>query len=125
MIDNGRAIGADKIEDLLARGSDLHGDYNFLDSWRETGDKVETLMADNRAANENGGALITLIMEKVLEPRRERWAQLAAWAAYILYQAGGDERWQEFYAAASALIQGRPLHAIALMKTVAEQTIMA
>jgi hypothetical protein len=125
MLENGRAIGADKLEDLLARGSDLVEDYIFLDSWLETGDEIEALMAGNRFASENGDELIMLIMEKVLEPRREWWAQLAAWAAYILYQAGRDERWQEFYAVASALIQGRPIHAIALMKTVAEQTIMA
>jgi hypothetical protein len=45
-----------------------------------------------------------LIMEKVLEPRREWWTQAAAWAACILYRAGNDdERWQEFYALASAM----------------------
>jgi hypothetical protein len=39
-------------------------------------------------------------MEKVLEPRREWWTQAAVWAACILYRAGNDERWQEFYALA-------------------------
>jgi hypothetical protein len=42
-----------------------------------------------------------------------------------LYQAGNDERWQEFYAAALALVQKRPIHEIPLMKWVAEQTVMA
>jgi hypothetical protein len=47
-----------------------------------------------------------LVMEKVLEPRREWWTQAAAWAAYILYRAGNDdERWHEFYALASAMVQ--------------------
>jgi hypothetical protein len=62
---------------------------------------------------------------EVIEPRREWWTQAAAWAAYILYQAGNDERWQEFYAAALAMVQKRPLHEISLMKWVAEQTAMA
>ena len=105
--------------------SDLVEDYIFLDSWLETGDEIEALIAGDPFASENGDELIMLIMEKVLEPRREWWAQLAAWAAYILYQAGRDERWQEFYAVASALIRAAQIHAIALMKTVAEQTIMA
>jgi hypothetical protein len=66
-----------------------------------------------------------LIMQKVLEPRREWWADVAAWAACILYQAGNDKRWQEFYAAALAMIQKHPLHEISLMRTVAEQTVEA
>ena len=41
------------------------------------------------------------------------------------YQAGNDERWQEFYAAALAMVQKRPLHEISLMRTVAEQTVEA
>jgi hypothetical protein len=48
-------------------------------------------------------------MEKVLEPRREWWTQVTAWAACILYRAENDERWQEFYAMASAMVQGRAL----------------
>jgi hypothetical protein len=124
ILKNGRALGADKLEDLLARGSDLVDDYIFLDSWLEAGDEVDMLTSGDRSAGENGDALIMLIMEKVLEPRRQWWAQAAAWAAYILYQAGQDERWQEFYAVASALLQGRPLHAIALMETVAKQTVV-
>jgi hypothetical protein len=58
-------------------------------------------------------------MEKVLEPRREWWMQMTAWAAWILYRAEDDERWQEFYAAASAMVQGRELQEISLMHTVA------
>ena len=64
-------------------------------------------------------------MERVMEPRREWWAQSAAWTAYILNQAGNDERWQEFYAAALAIVQERPFRKIPLLKLVAEQTVMA
>lgn len=123
MVEDGRAIGAEEFEDLLKSGADLSDDYVFLDSWFEAGDAVEVLMAS--AASEKGAALVMHVMEKVLEPRRHWWAQLAAWAAYILRQAGEGDRWREFYAAASALVQGRPLPEIALMKTVATQTVMA
>ena len=64
-------------------------------------------------------------MEKVLEPRREWWMQAAAWAACILYRAGNDKRWQEFYALASAMAQGRALKEIPLMYKVASQTVSA
>lgn len=121
-IQDGRTISANAFEDLLAEGFDLVNDYSFLDSWFEAGDEVDMVLMGNRAARKKREALI---VEKVLEPRREWWAQAIAWAAYILYQAGNDERWQEFYAAALAMVQKRPLHEISLMKTVAEQTVEA
>jgi hypothetical protein len=93
-----------------------------LDSWFEVGDEVDAVLTENNTARKKREALI---LERVLEPRREWWAQAAAWAAYILYQAGNDERWQDFYAAALAMVQKRTLHEISLMKKVAEQTVMA
>jgi hypothetical protein len=121
-IQDGRAISPNALEDLLAGGSDLVNDYSFLDSWFEAGDGVDTVLTDNLPARKKREALI---IEKVLEPRREWWAQAVAWAAYILHQAGNDERWQEFYAAGLAMVQKRPLHEISLMKTVARQTVEA
>jgi hypothetical protein len=120
-IQDGRAIDDAALEDLLAEGLNLADDYYFLESWFEVGDDVDTVLTGNRAARHKRESHI---VEKVLEPRREWWAQAAAWAAYILYQAGSDERWQEFYSAAVAMVQKRPLHEISLMKMVAEQTVM-
>ena len=121
-IQDGRAIMADAFEELLAGGSDVADDYLFLDSWFDAGDEVDAVLTRNHAARKKREALI---MEKVVEPRREWWTQEAAWAAYILYQSDSDERWQEFYAAALAMVQQRPLNEIPLMKRVAEQTVMA
>ena len=122
MIQDGRVITANQFEQLLAKGSDLVADYAFLDSWFEVGDEVDVVLTGNRATRKKHEALT---MERVIEPRREWWAQAAAWAAYILNQAGIDERWQAFYAVALAIVQKRPLHEISLMKWVAEQTVMA
>ncbi len=121
-IQDGSAISTNAFEGLLAEGSDLVNDYSFLDSWFEAGDEVDALLTGNHAARKKRELLI---LEKVLESRRECWAQAAAWTAYILYQAENAERWQEFYAAALAMVQKRPLHEISLMKTVAEQTVEA
>jgi hypothetical protein len=122
LIPDGRAIAAGPFEKLLARGAYLADEYAFLDSWFEVGDEVDAALTGNRAARQKREALI---MEKVVEPRREWWAQSAAWTAYILNLAGNDERWQEFYAAALAIVQRRPLREIPLLKLVAEQTVMA
>jgi hypothetical protein len=121
-IEEGRAIGADGLEQLLADSVDLATDYVFVDSWFESGDEVDAVLVGNRQAPHKRAALI---MENVLEPRREWWTQVAAWAACILYRAGNDERWQEFYALASAMVQGRALKEIPLMYKVASQTVSA
>jgi hypothetical protein len=121
-IPDGRAITGNLFEKLLARGSDLVGDYAFLDSWFEAGDEVGAVLIGSRTTRKKRQALV---VEKVMEPRREWWAHSAAWTAYILNQAGNDERWQEFYAAALAIVQERPLREIPLLKLVAEQTVMA
>jgi hypothetical protein len=121
-IEEGHAIDADAFEHLLADGFELAADYVFIDSWFEAGDEVDAVLMRNRQARNKRQALI---MEKVLEPRREWWIQMTAWAAWILYRAEHDERWQEFYAAASAMIQGRALQEISLMHTVAAQTVAA
>jgi hypothetical protein len=121
-IQDGRTIRADEFEDLLADGFDLIDDYFFGDSWFESGDVVDAVLTGNQAARKKREVLI---MEKVLEPRREWWTQAVAWVAYILYEAGDDERWQDFYAAALAMVQKRALNEISLMRKVAEQTVMA
>jgi hypothetical protein len=121
-IEEGRAIGADPFEHLLADGFELAADYVFIGSWFEAGDEVDAVLMRNRQVRNKREALI---MEKVLEPRREWWTQVTAWAACILYRAGNDERWQEFHAMASAMLQGRPLGEISLMHTVASQTVLA
>jgi hypothetical protein len=121
-IKEGSAIGADAFEHLLANGFDVAGDYFFVDSWFEVGDEVDAVLLGNRRARHKRAALI---LEKVLEPRREWWTQVAAWAAFVLYRAEDDERWQEFYAVASAMVQGRALKEISLMYKVAEQTASA
>jgi hypothetical protein len=121
-IEEGHAIDADAFEHLLADGFELAADYVFIDSWFEAGDEVDAVLMRNRQARNKRQALI---MDKVLEPRREWWMQMTAWAAWILYRAEDDERWQEFYAAASAMLQGRVLQEISLMHTVAAQTVAA
>jgi hypothetical protein len=78
------------------------------------------VLTDNRQVRKKREALV---LEKVLEPRREWWAQAAAWTAYILYRAENDERWQDFYAAAVAMLKGRALAEIPLLHIVAEQTV--
>ena len=77
-IQDGRAISHNAFEDLLAKDFDLVDDYEFMDSWFEVGDEVDAALTGHRATRKKREALI---IEKVLEPRREWWTQEAAWAA--------------------------------------------
>lgn len=76
-IEDGRAIGTSEFMDLSVERSDLVNDYSFVDSWFEAGDEVDTVLTGNLIARKKREALI---MDKMLEPRREWWAQAAAWA---------------------------------------------
>jgi hypothetical protein len=121
-IPQGPAMPVHDIDDLLAMSGELADEYDFVDSWFETGDPVDAVLTRNRASRARREALI---MEKVLEGRREWWSETAAWMAYALHPLGNEERWREFYAVALALSDGRPLKEIAIMKSVAAQTVFA
>jgi hypothetical protein len=79
-IEEGRAIGADAFEHLLADGFELAADYVSIDSWFEAGDEVDAVLMRNRQTRNKREVLI---MDKVLEPRREWWTHVAVWAACI------------------------------------------
>jgi hypothetical protein len=119
-IRDGHVISANQFEGLLAAGSDLANKYAFLNSWFEVGDEVDAALTGSRCTRKKREALV---LETVVEPRREWWAQSAAWTAYILNRAANDERWQAFYAAALAIVQERPIREIPLLKLVAGQTV--
>jgi hypothetical protein len=120
-IRDGHVISANQFEGLLAAGSDLANKYAFLNSWFEVGDEVDAALTGSRCTRKKREALV---LETVVEPRREWWAQSAAWTAYILNRAANDERWQAFYAAALAIVQERPIREIPLLKLVAGQTVL-
>lgn len=108
------------LDRLLAAGRDLPPDYAFMESWLEGGDRVQALLGGRRLPRAGREALV---MEQLLEPRRGRWAELVAWSAFLLSRSRTQERWPELYAAAQALVEGRPMAEIPLMRQVATQTV--
>jgi hypothetical protein len=110
------------LDDLLREGADLVDEYPFLDSWFEDGDQVQSLLSGKRLSKTKREALV---LEQVLEPRRRRWADLLAWTAFLLSRSDEDERWMDFYAAARALVEGRGVGDIPVMRYVAGQTVEA
>jgi hypothetical protein len=108
------------LERLLAAGRDLPDECAFMESWFEDGDQVRALLGGRRLSR---AAREALVMEQLLEARRGRWADLLAWTAFLLSRSRRQERWPELYAAAQALVEGRPVAEIPVMRHVAAQTV--
>ena len=85
-IEEGRAISPAAFKALLAKGGGLAKNYRFLQSWFEVGDTVNAMLTRNPGPGRQREALI---LAKVIEPRRQRWLQAAAWSAYISGRHGG------------------------------------
>jgi hypothetical protein len=110
------------LDGQLREGVDLADEYSFLDSWFEDSDQVQALLGGKRLGRAKGEAVV---LEQVLEPRRRRWADLLAWTAFLLNRSDEHERWLDFYAAARALVEGRGVGDIPVMRYVARQTVEA
>jgi hypothetical protein len=87
---NMAAVSADGSTGL-ADSVDLAADYVFVDSWFESGDAVDAALVGNRRAPHKRAAIV---MEKVLEPRREWWTQAAAWGGlhFVALEMTNDGR---------------------------------
>ncbi|MDR3515568.1 MAG: hypothetical protein P4M00_07120 [Azospirillaceae bacterium] len=108
--------------DALLRSGDLLDVYPILDSWFEDGDDVAPLIRGKRRSR---ARLITTIRDRLLPIHRTKWAELLAWMALLLQSTPDQEHWIEFFAAARALADGRPIAEIPIMTVVAELTITA
>ena len=97
-------------------GRDLTG------SWFEN----DTTLCD-RLDRQTSTRAAEAVVWKHLEGRRTWWAMVIARTAATLRAATGDQSdaWLAFAAAAQALADGRPLKKIAIMATIAEQTLLA
>ena len=93
-----------------------------MESWYEGGDEVRALPGGKGMTRAKREALV---IQQLLETKRSRWADLLAWSAFLLGRSDDEERWPEFYAAARALLDGRPITVIPIMRHVAAQTVAA
>lgn len=92
--------------------------YPMLASWFEDSD--ETVAALERAKSR---ATLTRSMWGVLETRRMHWAAVIARNALLLSATGNDDA-KEFIAVSAALMDGRDLKKIPVMKFICDQSII-
>ena len=103
---------------LIKASQHWEDQYPMLASWFEDNDK--TVMALESAKSR---AALTRNMWGVLESRRGHWASVIARNALLLGAVGTDDA-DAFIAVAAALMDGRDLKKIPVMKFICDQSIM-
>jgi hypothetical protein len=92
-----------------------------VDSWFENGDDVAAAIKGKRKIEDRLAAII----EKVLEPKRDYWANVVAWSAFAQRGDGDDSDWIEMALVAREMASARPLSEIPLARFIAVQTAEA
>jgi hypothetical protein len=93
------------------------------ESWFEAGGAVEALLRPIRLRQKR----LQAVLDSLLPPRRDRWAERLAWGAAMLKEAEGedDQDWVALALVARDLAAGAPLAAMPLMQAIAARTVSA
>ena len=83
------------------------------------GEDVGQLLGGKRLARPRR---VALVLEELLPRHATRWADKLARTALLLRHRDEEEPWQAFFVSAKAVLAGRPLGEIPLMRHVATRT---
>jgi len=113
------------IEDIVVSSGLWSKDCPLLPTWYEDDAEVEELLKSTRVRKPE--RLVELVVGRILEPRRLKWAPRFAHVADWLHEVERAEEalWHSFAVVALEVERGRPLMEIPLMATIAVQTVMA
>ncbi|MHB8530164.1 MAG: hypothetical protein ACYC8V_11725 [Caulobacteraceae bacterium] len=123
LLDNTPAELRDRaaVERALRRSAAWGGQWPFLQSWFEDDDEVAALISGRRLSAKQK---IVLVVERRLQPRRARWADIMAWTAAALWRdETAGEAWLDFALVAGEVLGERPLMEIPAMIAVAGLTV--
>jgi hypothetical protein len=115
----GTPVGVDPDAMLMVAETTLP----ILASWFEAGEKVETLLAQNRSRK----GKISAIFAEILPVRREFWSERCAWTAAVLLERPSGTDWLGIFFAQAALdfAGTTPLSDIPLARVIAHGTVDA
>ncbi len=105
-------LPARRRDRLVRASADWPGDHEHVAGWCEGTAAVDRLLDSAAGARQLEAALWTR-----LDERRGDWALLMLRTAHVL-RAGGDADWRSFAATAAALLEGRALKKVPIMKHV-------
>jgi hypothetical protein len=95
----------------------------FTESWFESDADVDALLAAKHRSRKP--AKVNAVIKSVLEPRRAKWVERFLWTALWLKQERNlPSPWINFFIIGRELHNGRPVKDIAVMRDIAEVTVM-
>lgn len=118
------ASAAAEIERIVAGSRALLTRMPFLDSWFEDDAEADAIIRS--AGRARKASKVALVLAKILEPRRRKWAEKLLWSAlWAKLGTGQTLPWEPFFILGRDLLGERPLQDIPLMVAIAERTIEA
>ena len=120
-----------RIQEVLSKARDWPDYFTFAASWFEDDARVDAVLRESVGPVRDWlprlPVAIQAVVVKVLEPKRDVWAERLLWMA--LWAKAAENRaprpWQEFLILAEALQQDRPLDQIPLMNAIALRTVQS
>ena len=116
-------------ETLTASGS--WPEMRFGESWFEDDSHVDDIVKKHVelpfGSSFSIGVAADLILEEILEEKRDLWGERLFWMALRSRLSIGKNRlpWQAFFIVARELLRGAPLEGIPLMQAVAERSVFS
>lgn len=113
-------LSPQKLGRLINASANWPQDYEIIESWYEDSAAVEELLSQSTTQQSRERAFW-----RHMETRRDWWARIIAKSAATLSGGNNDDRddWQSFAATALALIHGRPLRKVPLMRRIIENSV--
>jgi hypothetical protein len=112
----------EEVDTALADSDTLFDLDGIEQSWFEDDAEVAEIVDD--ALDRDDETLVRLLLQGVLDQRRNKWAELFVQIAFWMREADAEyPSWADLTVVARALWEGRDLAEIGLMRTIAEQTI--
>jgi hypothetical protein len=109
---------------LIRLSGELPSMLDFMESWFEHDAEVEAVLARRRKAKR--ADKLALIIEDILEPRRDKWANRFLWTALWGKSAQRSRiPWQVLFVVGREIRRGRPLKDISIMRSIAATTLEA
>lgn len=109
-------LDARGVSRLIKRSARWSESYPFIDSWFEANGAIDALLTADPPPT---GEPTDIVLHNYLPQRRRYWAEIFAWSALVLRQAGSGTGWEEFTVVARELLAGRDLTSIPIMTMIA------
>ncbi len=111
------------MAEVIEKSGDWLDEIGFLESWFEEDAEVDAILSKNPRPKTS--TRVNAIIKSVLEPRRAKWTERFLWTALWLKQKQDLlSPWADFFVIGRELHRGRPIDDIAVMRGIAEVTVM-